>query len=118
VGALSGPAGDEARGAAASSARVGSVGSLWCRRGSGALPALADLVGGLVTGPIAAALSLAAAVADLIPEPDPVIRRARMVARLTARVTRLSAILSRTVAEEARLSAARAALDVLRENVR
>jgi hypothetical protein len=71
LGALSGPAGEEARGAAASSARVGSVGPLWRRRGSGALPTFADLVGGLVTGPIAAA-------ADLIPEPDPVIRQAAL----------------------------------------
>lgn len=65
--------------------------------------------------PITLALSLAAALVGLIPEPDPVMRRARYVQRLTALETRLAARPKLTPLQRGRLEGARAALRAMNE---
>ncbi len=63
--------------------------------------------------PITLALALAAGIVGKLPEPDPVIRRAQYVRRLTATVVRLERRAHRTPVQEGRLEGARAALRVL-----
>lgn len=65
--------------------------------------------------PLSAALTLAAAIVGHLPQPDPVIRRARYVQRLTALVARLEAKPRLTPMQRGRLEGAREALRVLRE---
>ena len=65
------------------------------------------------TDQIALALHLATSIVGLIPEPDPELRRARYVQRLTALVARLEARVALTPAQTGRLAGARAALDAL-----
>ena len=63
--------------------------------------------------PITVALHLAAAIVGLLPEPDPVLRRARYVQRLAALEARLAARSRLTPLQRGRLEGARAALVVL-----
>lgn len=60
--------------------------------------------------PLTAALTLAGAIVGHIPEPDPAIRRAQYVRRLTALVSRLEALPRLTPVQRGRLDGARAAL--------
>lgn len=59
--------------------------------------------------PITSALTLASAIVGHLPEPDPTIRRAQYVRRLTALVTRLEARPRLTLMQRGRLEGARAA---------
>ena len=65
-----------------------------------------------------AALHLAGAIVDRIPEPDPAVRRARLIGRWSGIIARLEAIRAHrrlTPAEAGRLARTQAALEELQE---
>jgi len=63
--------------------------------------------------PLTLALHLATAIVGHLPEPDPELRRARYVGRLTRVVVRLEALGELRPGQAARLAGARAALEAL-----